>query len=106
MTHFTSTGQEIKPGDILKRNNQFFRVEDFARRTRDVVVNRVLYNPKLNNLVIAHEHIFIALDDIGSGKSYEYISKESPEVMNLLELVKRKWKLLKLEENSDELEDS
>lgn len=105
MTHFTSTGQEIRPGDILKRNNQFYRVADFARRTRDAVVNRVLYNPKLNNLVIAHEYIYIPLDDIGQGKPYEYIDMDSPEVMGLLEMVKRKWKLLKLEEKSGDLDD-
>lgn len=89
---------EIKPGDILKKSNQFYRVHDFARQTRDVVVNLVLYNPQLKNLVIAHEHIFIAIDDIGEGKPYQYISQTSPEVLNLLEIVKRKWKLLQLSE--------
>lgn len=98
--YFTATGEEIKQGDILKRNNHFYRVGDFAKRSADVVVNRVLYNPKMNNLVIAHEHIFIPLSDVGKGKPYEFISSDDPEVMNLLEMVKRKWKLLKLDEKN------
>lgn len=77
-------------GDILKRNNKFYRIYDFASNN-DVVCNRILYNPKLNNLVLSHDYTYIDIDEIG--KSHIFLKEEE---YKLLEIIKRKYKLLKL----------
>lgn len=88
----------LEPGNILRKGSKFYRVHDFTRKSNDVVCNQVLYNPKQERLVIAHEFIYIDLDDVEKN-IYEKVPTE--DAKQLLEIVKRKYKLLKLKDISN-----
>ena len=80
-------------GDILRKSNKFFRVSDFAKQSRDIVCNEILYNPKKDRLVLSHEYTYISWNDIGN---YVVVKEDKKQV---LEIVKRKYKLMKLDNN-------
>ena len=84
----------LKEGDILRKGSKFYRVLNFTKKTNDVVCNQVLYNPKKETLVIAHDVVYVDLDDVEK-KIYEKVPTK--DAKQLLEIVKRKYKLLKLE---------
>ena len=82
----------LKIGDILRKGGKFYRLHDFAYKSRDIVCNQILYNPKKDDLVISHDYIWINIYDIG--KIYELVNDK--DAKQLLEIVKRKYKLKKL----------
>lgn len=83
----------LREGDILKKGSKFYRVYDFARKSNDVVCNQILYNPNKESLVISQYLTWISLDDIDK-HVYEKVPTEKSK--QLLEIVKRKYKLLKI----------
>lgn len=84
-------------GDILQKGLHFYRVCNVGR---DIVTNRVLYNPKTDNLQIAHSYTYMEKNEIGDDKEYKLLKPE--DRMSLLELVKRKYKLEKLNKLSED----
>lgn len=72
-------------GDILQKGLHFYRVCNVGR---DIVANRVLYNPKTEKLQIAHSYTYIETNQIGDNKEYKLLKPD--ERMPLLELVKKK----------------
>lgn len=85
-------------GDILQKGLHFYRVCNVGK---DIVTNEVLYNPKTENLQIAHSYTYMENYEIGDDKMYKLLKPENR--MSLLELIKRKHKLEKLNKlNEDE----
>ena len=93
----------LKSGDILRKGSKFYRVNDFARRSKDVVCNQILYKPKTDQLVIAGDLTWISLDDIDK-KIYNKVPID--DAKQLPEIVKRKYKLLKLKDINNKNESS
>lgn len=91
---------ELKSGDILRKGSKFYRVHDFARRSKDVVCNQVLYNPKKKSLVIAQDYTWISLDDIGN----VYSVVEEQNKIQELEIIKRKYKLDQINKNLEDID--
>jgi len=85
---------EIKEGDILQRGLHFYRVYTTTRK--DIVVNKILYNHIKEYLQINHDYEYIAWDEVGEGKLYTLLDCENKDTLEKLELVKRKYKLQKL----------
>ncbi len=83
-------------GDILQKGLHFYRVCNVGR---DVVTNQVLYNPKTERLQIAHSYTYVEWNQIGDNNLYKLV--KPGERMSLLELIKRKYKLQKINEISD-----
>lgn len=81
----------IKVGDILQRGIRFYRVLNVGR---DVVMNRILYNPKTNRLQIYHGLEYAELSEIGT--LYNVLKAEDTDTVAKLEIIKRKYKLEKL----------
>ena len=81
----------LESGDILRKGSKFYRVYDFAKKSRDVVCNQILYNPKREELVLAHDFVYIAFNDIGKG--YDIVNDD---IKQRLEILKRKYKLDKI----------
>lgn len=84
-------------GDILQKGLYFYRIYNVGR---DIVANRVLYNTKTERLQIAHSYTYMELNEIGDNKIYKLLKPE--DRMSLLELVKRKYKLEKLNKLSED----
>jgi hypothetical protein len=84
----------MKEGDILQRGLFFYRIYNIGRT--DIVMNKILYNPAKDVLQIYHGYEFANIDDVGVGKLYTVLDPENPDTLAKLELVKRKYKLQKL----------
>jgi hypothetical protein len=84
---------DIIEGDILRKGTKFFRVKDFAKQSYDVVCNEILYNPKQERLVIAQDLTYI--NRSGIGKEYILVEENKKQA---LEVIKRKYKLMKLDD--------
>lgn len=83
---------DVKIGDTIRKGNKFYRVHDFAKHN-DVVCNEIVYHPKKEYLIIVQDYTYININDIGFNKPYKVITENVKEE---LEVVKRKYKLLKL----------
>lgn len=83
----------IKEGDILQSGLHFYRVHNVGS---DIVMNKILYNPKTDKLQIYHGHEFAEWNQIGEGKLYTILDAENNDTMSKLEWIKRKYKLEKL----------
>lgn len=93
---------EIKEGDILQKGLIFYRV--YSATAKDIVMNKILYNPKTERLQIYHGYDYASWDQVGDGKIYTILKSENQDTLAKLELVKRKYKLQKLNninENDD-----
>jgi hypothetical protein len=84
----------VKEGDILQRGLLFYRIYNVG--VRDIVMNKILYNHIKDVLQIYHGYEFANIDDVGVGKLYTILDPENPDTLSKLELVKRKYKLQKL----------
>lgn len=80
----------IQEGDILQKGLHFYRVYSVGK---DVVMNRILYNPKTERLQIYHGYDFATWDQVGDDKIYKILEAENVDTKAKLELVKRKYKL-------------
>lgn len=87
----------IKVGDILQRGICFYRVHNVGK---DIVMNRILYNPKTNKLQIYHGFDYAELNDIGT--RYNLLKSEDPNTIAKLEIIKRRHKLEKLNSISND----
>ena len=90
---------EIKAGDILQRGLHFYRVYTTTRN--DIVVNKILYNHIKEYLQINHDYDYISWDKVGEGKLYTLLDCENDDTLAKLELVKRKYKIQKLNKLSE-----
>jgi len=82
---------KLQEGDILQKGLHFYRVYSVGK---DIVMNKILYNPKKDILLIYHGYEFATWDQIG--KIYTILEAENIDTKAKLELVKRKYKLQKL----------
>jgi hypothetical protein len=85
---------EIKEGDILQQGVHFYRVYTTTRT--DIIVNKILYNHIKEYLQIFHDYEYIPWNEVGEGCKYNLFAAETPDIKFKLELVKRKYKLQKL----------
>jgi len=85
----------IIDGDILQKGTFFYRVCNVGR---DIVTNRVLYNTTTEKLQIAAKYEYVEWHEIG--QIYNLI--EPDDRLNKLELIKRKYKLQKIKQISEE----
>ena len=92
----------LKKGDILQRGLFFYRIYDVGMpgSKKDIVMNRILYNPKTARLQIYHGYEYAIWDEIGT--LYTVLDAENPETKTKLEIIKRKYKLQKLNEIMNE----
>lgn len=81
----------VEPGDYLQNGLDFYRVYDVGK---DVVMNQILYNPKINRLQMSHVYSFAEWYEIGT--KYIFYRGSDPELKNKLEMITRKYKLEKL----------
>ena len=86
----------MKKGDILRKGSKFYRIYDFSTGKKDIVCNRIIYNFKKEFLTISHDYTFIDINDVYNNV-YEIIKPEDSK--SQLEIIKRKYKLLKLGKN-------
>lgn len=91
----------LKVGDILQRGLYFYRVYNVG--AKDIVMNRILYNPKTERLQIYHGYDYANWNEVGDGNIYTILDAENGDTKAKLEMVKRKYKLQKLNELSKEL---
>lgn len=91
---------EIKEGDILQSGLHFYRVYTTTRK--DIVMNKILYNHIKEYLQISHDYEYATWDQVGDGKLYTVLDAENKDTLAKLELVKRKYKLQKLNKLSEE----
>jgi len=82
---------KLQEGDILQKGLHFYRVYSVGK---DIVMNKVLYNPKNDKLQIYHGYEFATWDQIGT--MYTIFEAENVHTKSKLELIKRKYKLEKL----------
>lgn len=92
---------EIKEGDILQKGLHFYRVYTTTRT--DIVMNKIIYNHIKEYLQIYHDYEYAKWDQVGEGKIYTILESENQNTVDKLELVKRKYKLQKLNNLSKEL---
>ena len=92
---------EIEEGDILQRGLDFYRIHTVIP-FKYVVMNKILYNPKTERLQIYHGYEYADFDVIGDDKLYKLFDADNKDTMLKLELVKRKYKLQKLNKLSEE----
>lgn len=90
---------EIKEGDILQRGLHFYRVYTTGK---DIVMNKILYNPKTERLQIFHDYEYANWDEVGDGKLYKLLDCTDQDTLAKLEYVKRKYKIQKLNNLSEE----
>lgn len=88
----------LKVGDILQKGLDFYRIYNVGR---DIVMNQILYNPKTEKLQITHRYSFADWSEIGDNKLYKVHYAENPETVQKLEMIKRKYKLEKLNNISE-----
>ena len=91
---------EIKEGDILQSGLHFYRV--YTTTKKDIVMNKILYNFKTERLQIFHDYEYAKWDEVGDNKLYKLLDCEDNDTLAKLELVKRKYKLQKLNRLSEE----
>ena len=91
---------EIKEGDILQQGLHFYRVYTTTRK--DIVMNKIIYNHIKEHLQIYHDYEYTTYDQVGDGKIYTILDCENKDTISKLELVKRKYKLQKLNKLSEE----
>jgi len=90
----------IKVGDILQKGLIFYRI--YSLSSTDIVINKILYNEKTEKLQIYHGYEFAAWYEVGDGKLYSILDSENNDTKLKLELIKRKYKLQKLNKMSNE----
>jgi hypothetical protein len=78
-------------GDILQKGKNLYRVYNVGK---DIVLNKVFYNPSTNKLQIYHGYEYAEWNEIGE----TYILLDPDVRLRKLEVLKRKYKLLRLEE--------
>ena len=83
----------MKEGDILQKGLVFYRIYNVGK---DIVMNKILYNPIKDVLQIYHGYEFTSCNDVGEGKIYTILDSENTDTLAKLELVKRKYKLQRL----------
>lgn len=91
---------KIEEGDILQRGLNFYRVHLNVPLKGYIIMNKILYNPKTEKLQICHEHEKADFDEIGDNKLYTLFDADNKDTIAKLELIKRKYKLQKLDELS------
>lgn len=91
---------EIKEGDILQKGLFFYRVYTTTRN--DIIINKILYNHVKEYLQIYHDYEYVNWNDVGDGKLYTLLKSDDEDTISKLELVKRKYKLQKLNKLSEE----
>ena len=79
----------IIDGDILQKGLFFYRVCNVGK---DIVTNRVLFNPVTEQLQIAAKYDYVEWSEIGQ----TYTLLDASNRLEKLELIKRKYKLQKL----------
>lgn len=84
----------LKEGDILQKGLHFYRVYTITRK--DIVMNRIIYNHIKEYLQISHDYEYTNWSEVGDGKIYTILESENKDTLSKLELVKRKYKLQKL----------
>jgi len=87
---------ELKEGDILKRGLFFYRVYMDNSGKGDIIMNKILYNPKNDKLQIYHGYTYTNWNEVGDDKIYTILDVDNKDITSKLELVKRKYKLQKL----------
>lgn len=92
---------ELKEGDILQRGLFFYRVYMNNTGKGDIVMNKIIYNFKTEKLQIFHDYTYTNWNEVGEGKMYTVLDSENKDTVAKLELVKRKYKLQKLNNISD-----
>lgn len=83
----------LKVGDILQNGLNFYRIYNVGK---DIVMNQILYNPRTEKLQITHKYSFAEWYEVGDTKLYKVHYAENPETTQKLEMIKRKYKLEKL----------
>lgn len=81
----------ISEGDYLQHGLKFYRVYSVGK---DIVMNQILYHTIKNRLQMSHVYSFAEWHEIGT--IYTYFAGNDPELLKKLEMIKRKYKLLKL----------
>ena len=92
----------LKEGDILQRGLFFYRVYLENTGSGDIVMNKIVYNFKTDKLQIFHDYTYTNWTEVGEGKMYTVLDSENKDTVAKLELVKRKYKLQKLNNISQE----
>jgi len=90
---------DIKEGDYLQHGLNFYRIYNIGK---DIVMNKILYNPKTERLQMSHQYSFADLPEVGEGRFYTILKGEDPDTKIRLEWIKRKYKLEKLNNISEE----
>lgn len=90
----------IKEGDILQKGLHFYRV--YTTTKTDIVMNKIIYNHIKEHLQIFHDYEYATWNQVGEGKIYTILESENEDTLAKLELVKRKYKLQKLNKLSEE----
>ena len=78
----------IIEGDILQKNNSFYRVANSSNK--DIVVNKILFNPKTNRFQIYHGYTYVDWNQIDDGI---YILLNDTNRMERIEILRRRYKL-------------
>jgi len=87
---------ELKEGDILQSGLIFYRVYMDNSGKGDIVMNKIIHNPKNDKLQIYHDYTFTNWTEVGDGKIYNILDSDNKDIVLKLELIKRKYKLQKL----------
>ena len=90
----------INIGDILQKGLNFYRV--YSISYPDIIMNKILYNEKTEKLQIYHGYEFTTCDEIGNNKLYTLLNAKSNDTKLKVELIKRKYKLKKINNISNE----
>ena len=78
----------IIEGDILQKNNSFYRVANSSYK--DIVANKILFNPKTNKFQIYHGYTYVDWNQIDDGI---YILLNATNRMERIEILRRRYKL-------------
>ena len=78
----------IIEGDILQKKNSFYRVLNVTNK--DIVTNKILYNPKTNRFQIYHGYTFVDWFEIDNAI---YILLNAENRIQKIEILRRRYKL-------------